>query len=71
MDNPYDQMVIDGLMGMPGTQRVPSPKLTLFVRKAFLSPEECAALIERIETNRRPSTLANFNGDALFRTGET
>lgn len=71
MDNPHDQMVIDSLMAQPGMQKVPSPKLTLFIRRSFLSPEECAALIERIETQRRPSTLANFNGDDLFRTSET
>ena len=71
MDNPYDQMVIDSMMSHPGTQRVPSPKLNLFIRKGFLSPEECAAMIALIEANRRPSTLANYNGDAAFRTSET
>ncbi|MBA2920139.1 oxygenase [Sphingomonas sp. MAH-20] len=64
-------MVIDSMMAQPGIQRVPSPKLTLFVRRGFLDGGECAAIIERIDRNRRPSTLANYNGDAAFRTSET
>lgn len=71
MDNAYDQMVIDAMMATPGVQRVPSPKLHLFIKKAFLTPEECAEVTALIDTNRRPSTLANFNGDAAFRTSET
>lgn len=71
MDNPYDQMIIDSMMSHPGVQRVPTPKLTLFIKREFLSPGECAAVMERIDANRRPSTLANYNGDAAFRTSET
>ena len=59
------------LLSHEGMQRVPSPKLELFVLREFLSPEECNALIERIDAKRRPSTLANFNGDDSFRTSET
>lgn len=59
------------LLSIPGMQRVPTPKLELFILRNFLSPEECSALIERIEANRRPSTIADANGDALFRTSET
>lgn len=71
MNNPFDQMVIDRMMSQPGIQRLPSPKLTLFIRKNFLSADECAAVIVRIDANRRPSTLANFNGDEAFRTSQT
>jgi len=71
MNNPYDQMVIDSMMAHPGVQRLPSPKLTLFIKRDFRSPDECAAVIERIDRNRRPSTLANYNGDEAFRTSET
>jgi prolyl 4-hydroxylase len=55
----------------PGVQRVPSRDLTLFIRRAFLSAEECAGLIARIEVDRRPSTIADANGDGYFRTSET
>lgn len=59
------------LMAQDGMQRVPSPKLELFVLRNFLTAEECLALIERIEANLRPSEIANANGDADFRTSET
>jgi prolyl 4-hydroxylase len=59
------------LLAVPGMQRVPSPRLELFVLRGFLSGAECAALIERIDAGRRPSTLADHNGDHYFRTSET
>lgn len=63
--------VIDRLTATPGIQRVPSPKLTLFIRKAFLEPELCARLTAKIDANRRPSTVSDYNGDTAFRTSET
>ena len=54
-----------------GVQRVPSAKLDLFVKRGFLSPEECVAIIALIERDRRPSTVSDFNGDEAFRTSET
>ena len=54
-----------------GVQRVPSPKLELFVIRHFLTPNECAAFIALIERDRRPSTIADPNGDHYFRTSET
>lgn len=70
MDTPGDSSVAH-LIGQPGVQRVPTAKLELFVAKAFLEPALCLALIERIDAQRRPSTLADANGDAYFRTSET
>lgn len=52
-------------------QRVPTPRLELFILRDFLSNGDCAALIERIEAQRRPSTIADANGDDYFRTSET
>lgn len=63
--------VIERLSAQPGIQKVPSPKLTLFVRKNFLEPELCARLMALIDANRRPSTVSDYNGDAVFRTSET
>ncbi|MCP3729040.1 2OG-Fe(II) oxygenase [Sphingomonas sp. MG17] len=63
--------VIARLGATPAIQRVPNPRLTLFIRRAFLEPELCASLIDRIDTNRRPSTISDYNGDAVFRTSET
>jgi prolyl 4-hydroxylase len=55
----------------PRIQRTPSRDLTLFIQKNFLSPDECAALIDMIDAGRRPSTIADPNGDGYFRTSET
>ncbi|WP_448582460.1 prolyl hydroxylase family protein [Thermaurantiacus sp.] len=54
-----------------GAQKVPDRRLTLYIRRDFLDPETCAGLIARIEASRRPSTIADFNGDPFARTSET
>ncbi len=54
-----------------GVQKVPTPKLSLFIKRGFLSPEECARIISLIDAERRPSTIADSNGDPTFRTSET
>ena len=59
------------LAAAPGVQRVPSPKLNLFIKRHFLAAEECARIIELIEAQRRPSTLADDYGFEAFRTSET
>ena len=59
------------LAAIPGMQRVPNGKLELFMLRRFLSPEECHALIELIDRDRRPSTIADPNGDDNFHTSET
>lgn len=59
------------LLARAGIQRVPSDKLELFQLRGFLTQEMCRELIARIDTERRPSTLADANGDAYFRTSET
>jgi len=59
------------LLAAGGVQKVPTPKLSLFIKRAFLSPEECTRIIALIDAERRPSTIADSNGDATFRTSET
>ena len=61
----------DRLMRHPGIQRFPRRNLDLFFKKDFLSPLECDGLIQRIDAVRRPSTIADPNGDGAFRTSET
>ena len=63
--------IVAHLLAQPGVQKVPSPKLDLFLARGFIGPDLCAALIERIDAVRRPSTIADANGDATFRTSET
>jgi prolyl 4-hydroxylase len=59
------------LLKVPGIMKVPSPRLDMFVLRDFLTAEECDALIARIDLDRRPSTIADANGDNYFRTSET
>lgn len=59
------------LMSHTGMQRVPSPKVDMFILKGFLDEKECAALIDLIDAERHPSTLVNFDGQPDFRTSET
>ena len=54
-----------------GMQRVPSQRLELFIKREFLDDAHCDALISLIDAERRPSTIANHNGDDAFRTSET
>lgn len=61
----------DRLRSQAGIQRVPSPRLELFILRNFLDPSECLALCELIDANRRPSTIADDQGIAQFRTSET
>ena len=68
-------VAIDGtaarLRATPGIQRVPSPRLELFILRGFIDADSCAELCELIDANRRPSTLADDQGYAAFRTSET
>ncbi|WOE74323.1 prolyl hydroxylase family protein [Alterisphingorhabdus coralli] len=59
------------LAANPAVQKVPNPKLELFIYKNFLDAESCAHLIKLIDIDRRPSTIADPNGDDYFRTSET
>jgi prolyl 4-hydroxylase len=61
----------DFLQQQPGMQRVPIPSIELFQHKEFLDHEHCSELINLIDANRRPSTIADDNGDRYFRTSET
>ncbi|MFN7174533.1 MAG: prolyl hydroxylase family protein [Thermaurantiacus tibetensis] len=54
-----------------GCQKVPDRRLTLYIRRNFLDPETCAALVHRIDADRRPSLVADSNGDPFYRTSET
>lgn len=75
MDDPRaladNSTTADYLTALGKVQRVPRPDVEICIVKDFLTPSECAALIERIDARRRPSTIANPNGDEAFRTSET
>jgi prolyl 4-hydroxylase len=63
--------IAEQLQAEAGIQRVPSPRLDLFVLRKFLGASDCSALCELIDNNRRPSTIADDLGIARFRTSET
>lgn len=54
-----------------GLQRVPSPKAAVFQLRDFVPVELREELIRLIDKDRRPSTIADDNGDNYFRTSET
>jgi prolyl 4-hydroxylase len=59
------------LLTQPGVRRVPSSRVELFDRPDFLSAELCSRLVVLIDQDRRPSTIADENGDNSFRTSES
>lgn len=68
--HPSDSIVAR-LSTAPGIMRTPTPKLTLFHLRGFLSPGECRDYMARIDAQRRPSTVSDYNGDPGYRTSET
>lgn len=68
---PANEASADRLLTLPGMMRVPTPRLEMFMLRGFLRDRECASLIARIDRDRRPSTIADANGDHYFRTSET
>ncbi|HEX7849803.1 MAG TPA: 2OG-Fe(II) oxygenase [Sphingomonas sp.] len=63
--------VVAHIMTQPGVQRTPSPKLTLFQKRGFIDAGMCRDLVALIDSQRRPSTVSDYNGDDAFRTSET
>lgn len=61
----------DYLVGLGQVQRFPRKEIELCILKNFLSPSECDKLIKLIDEKRRPSAIADPNGDDYFRTSET
>jgi len=59
------------LTEIAGIQRAASPRLELFIQREFLDEISCRELCAIIDANRRPSTLADDQGVARFRTSET
>ena len=70
MTNPGETSA-DLLMQESGMRKVPTDRLELFYCENFLPDALCERLIQLIEKDRRPSTIADPNGDDYFRTSET
>jgi len=67
----FSDSVADRLAAQGAIQRVPTPKAAVFQHRRFVAPDLAAELIALIDKDRRPSTIADDNGDAYFRTSET
>lgn len=59
------------LLERAGLKRLPSAKAEVFQCRDFIDADLCEALIALIDRDRRPSTIADDNGDQYFRTSET
>jgi prolyl 4-hydroxylase len=59
------------LRARTGMRQVPNPRIEMFTLPGFVSPELCTELMRQIDVNRRPSTIADSDGDHYFRTSET
>jgi prolyl 4-hydroxylase len=70
MTTPADS-IAERLGAVSAMQRVPTPKAAVFQYRRFVPADLAADLIALIEAGRRPSTIADDNGDAYFRTSET
>ena len=70
MPNPGETSA-EFLLSQRGVRRVPSDRLELFDCPGFLPPALCERLVRLIDKDRRPSTIADPNGDNYFRTSET
>lgn len=67
----FSDSVADRLAAQATMQRVPTPKAAVFQHRRFVPADLAAELIALIDKDRRPSTIADDNGDAYFRTSET
>ena len=59
------------LLSHSRVHRIANPSLELFVADDFLPPAVCAAVIELIDRDCRPSQVTDANGDPNFRTSES
>ncbi len=71
MTTPHDVSCTQHLLAAPGMMKIPSPKVEMFILRDFLDAAQCDALVALIDRDRRPSTMADANGDTAFRTSET
>lgn len=63
--------VRDRLSAAPGIYHAPVEGIDIFLLADFLTPDECAALIGRIDESRQPSQVLAPIDDPDYRTSET
>jgi prolyl 4-hydroxylase len=65
------EVVRKTLAKRPNVFQVPATGLEIFVVRDFLSAKECSGLIERIDSDLKPSGLLADDPDPEFRTSQT
>jgi len=65
------EFVKNRLLRTPGAFKVPAQGLDIFIVRDFLTPAECAQVIELIDKDRVPSGLLADTPDPEFRTSES
>ncbi|HEX8443321.1 MAG TPA: 2OG-Fe(II) oxygenase [Allosphingosinicella sp.] len=65
------EIVRNTLAKRPGAFKVPATGLEIYVVRNFLSAQECAGLIKRIDSDLKPSGLLADEPDPEFRTSQT
>ncbi|NNC99170.1 MAG: 2OG-Fe(II) oxygenase [Gammaproteobacteria bacterium] len=61
----------DDWLQLPGAREIVGDGLRIFTVEEFLSPSECAALVEAIQNDNEPSQVTRENEDAEFRTSSS
>jgi prolyl 4-hydroxylase len=59
------------LLATPGMFKIPAKDLDVFVLRDFLTRDECAALCDMIDADRKPSGLLANDPDPEFRTSDS
>jgi prolyl 4-hydroxylase len=67
----FGRQVSARLDAHPGVVRIPVDGIHAYRHDDFISDDECAMLIERIDIHRRPSTLLSSAAEPGFRTSDS
>jgi len=62
---------IENQLSASGAIQLPNKSIRIFTLRDFLDEQHCAELIRLIDSGCRPSTVADGNDDATFRTSDT
>jgi len=65
------EIVAHRLLSKPDAFQVPAANLQIFVVREFLTEDECAGLIQRIDKDRIPSGVLGPSPDPDYRTSES
>ncbi len=67
----FGREVSERLVAVPGIFRIGVETIDMFLLRNFLTVEECAGLIERIDAKRQPSQVLAYIDDPNYRTSDS